>query len=50
MPAVGLRLLLVVLAVILATLVLLGVDLGSLEAVKAVALAVILVAVALVVP
>lgn len=44
------RIVLVVLAVVIAALVLLGVDMGSLEAVKALALAVILAAIAVVVP
>lgn len=50
MPTLGLRLLLVIAALLLAFLVLLGVDLGTLHAVKALALAIILAAIALVVP
>ncbi len=50
MPPVGLRLLFALAAALLAFLVLLGVDLGSLEPVKALALSVLLLVVALVVP
>jgi hypothetical protein len=49
-PRLGLRLLLVAVAIVLALLVLLGVDMGSLGDMKAVALAVLLTAVAIVVP
>ncbi len=50
MPTVGLRLILAIIAVLLAFLVLIGVDMGSLGDVRALALAIILAAIALVVP